>query len=384
MKVLVISSIYPNMNEPGKGVFRKQQFAELSKLCDLRVISPIPFYKKANIPFEDVVDGIRTYYPSYYFTPKIFRSLYGYFFYFSLNRFVSSLWERWPFEVILTAWAYPDGFGSTLIAKHIHVPMAIMTMGSDINIHAKYHLRKKMIRGALNNADRVISVSNSLKNRMVAIGVYPSKIEVITNGINSTIFRAIPVSVAKKTVNLPDDRKVILFAGNLVSGKGAELLIEALPHVLHEAPKALLVIAGDGVLKTQMQRRVADLGLQENVRFVGRQPLEKIPFYMNASNVFCLPSASEGCPNVVLEALSCGVPVVASDIPPIVEALQGSPSARLFPVGNVTALSEAIISTITQPMPDKEKIRMSILSWQENAKILYGTLVKVAQNKGVA
>lgn len=380
MKVLAITNLFPNIVEPGRGVFNKQQFSELSKLCDLKVVAPIPIYKNRSVPKRGSIDGIETFYPRYFMTPKVLRSLYGYFYYLSLRNTIIKIKKIWPFDIILTAWAFPDGFGSQLIAKELKVPCVIMVLGSDINIQTNYLLRKRMIVNSLNAVSMVISVSKTLKTRMIDIGVREDKITVVTNGINKDIFRPFSSFEARHALNLPHDAKIVLFAGNLVQGKGAELIVEAFPEIINKEAKALLVIAGDGKMKKTLMTRVAKLGITNRVIFVGRQSHESMPKYMNASNVFCLPSASEGCPNVILEALSCSVPIVGSDIPAIAEILEGSKNAILSPVGNVSVLSQSVLKLLSvhkdMIIPEDDRT----MSWQENATIVYRLFETIVNN----
>ena len=374
MKILAITNLFPNPAEPGRGIFNKQQFLALSKLCELKVVAPIPAHRNKTVPKDGNVAGIETFYPRYFITPKVFRSLYGFFFYLSLRKFVANLRKKWQFDMILAVWAYPDGFGSWLIAKELGVPVVIMVQGSDINLYTKYLLRRKMIAHSLNAASAVISVSRSLKQRMTDIGVNADKIKVVPNGVNKDNFKPMPLIEARGALALPLERKIVLFAGNLVAGKGADRIIEAFPLLLKAEPSALLVIVGDGAMKNTLEARAAELAISEYVIFTGRQPHEKIPHYMNASNVFCLPSDNEGCPNVILEALACSVPVVGSDVPGISEVLEGSQNSVLFPAKDISALSERIVELLSKNPDKKSEASSMSMSWQENAVKLHQIL----------
>ena len=117
MKILIITNLFPNSAEPARGIFNKQQFLELAKFCELKVIAPVPWHKSRGIPGREAIDDIDVYHPRYFMIPKICRSLYGFFFYFSLLPKIKKLYKEFEFDAILATWAYPDAFGSYLIAK---------------------------------------------------------------------------------------------------------------------------------------------------------------------------------------------------------------------------------------------------------------------------
>ena len=116
MKILVITNLFPNNKEPNRGVFNKQQMAELAKLCEVKVIAPVAWHRAKGILDEEKIEGLKVYHPRYFMIPKIGRSLYGFFFYFGIIGKIKKIYEIFKFDMILAAWAYPDGFGAALVS----------------------------------------------------------------------------------------------------------------------------------------------------------------------------------------------------------------------------------------------------------------------------
>ncbi|RKY41051.1 MAG: hypothetical protein DRP76_00680, partial [Candidatus Omnitrophota bacterium] len=355
-----------------RGIYNKQQFVELAKLCEIKVIAPLPLHYRERVPERENIDGIDTYHPRYFMIPKIGRSLYGLFFYLSLIKKVKKIYENFKFDLIFATWAYPDGFGSFLIAKTFNKPIVIKVHGSDINLYTEYFLRRKMIAYALKNCNKVIAVSKALKERIVKIGVSEDKIVVIPNGVDTDLFKPLERDRCRERLGLPQDKKIVLFVGNLVPVKGVDVLVEAFARLPADM---LLVLVGDGPLKNRLQAKVKEFGIENNVIFVGRTRHEAIPYYMNACDIFCLPSLNEGCPNVILEALACGKFVVATKVGSISEIITSGDYGILVSPKNSEALAGAINKVLEKKWnPEGISKKVSNRNWTANAEKIYEEL----------
>ncbi|MBU1043911.1 MAG: glycosyltransferase family 4 protein [Candidatus Omnitrophica bacterium] len=382
IKVLAITNLFPSSKEPTRGIFNKQQFLELAKLCDLKVVAPLPWHIKIDVPRREKIDGIKTYHPRYIMTPLIGRSLYGVFFYLSLCGFMKNLHKEFPFDVILSTWAYPDAFGSYLIAKMLKKPIAIKVHGSDINAYSAYFLRRKMIRWALSNCDKVIAVSNGLKEAMIKIGVPQEKIDVIPNGVDSNLFKPMDIGECRKKLNLPINSKIILYLGNFVSGKKLDVLIDAFYALSRLDKDILLLLVGDGTMRNVLREKVNKLRIAHCVVFAGRQLHSKMNLYINACNVLCLPSMSEGCPNVILESWACGKPVVATKVKGITELFISNERGILVEPDNVESLVRGLSQALMLDW-DCVFLKEQVLcnSWGDNAKSLFKILQDIGINE---
>ncbi len=373
MNVLVITNLFPNSIEQTRGIFNFQQIRRLTNLNDiaLRVIAPLPWYYRGDIPGDENFGGIQVSHPRYFMFPKFGRSFYGYFFYRALREPVKQLYRNFNFDIILATWVYPDGYGSYLLAKELGKPIIIKAHGSDINAYTNYTGRRKKIAAALNGANKVIAVSKGLKEKIAGIGVSEDKIALLYNGINTKLFHPLDLQACREELNIPKGKKVILYAGNFVQGKGIEHLIEAFLQKFGNSPEYFLCLTGGGILKKKLVRKVNAGGMKDNVLFVDRLSHDKMPVLMNACDVFCLPSLNEGCPNVILEAMACGKPVVGSNVGGIPELITAGKTGLLTKPADPASLAQVLENAVHKNW-DAAAIRASVekLSWEENALTL--------------
>jgi glycosyltransferase involved in cell wall biosynthesis len=361
-----------------------QQCLELAKYCDLKVVAPLPWsplvYAPAwmggeRLPERETIDGIDVYHPRYFMTPKVGRMFYGYFFYLSLLENIREIYKSFHFDVIYAPWVFPDGVGSQLIARDMGKPIIIGALGTDINSYMNYFLRRKIIARSLAGSEGVIAVSRALKNKMVENGVPDDKISVITNGVDNEVFKPLDKEQCRKTLGITSSGKAILFVGNLVRGKGIEDLVDAFSGMSERIGDSRLMIIGDGPLKNSLKRRIDKAGLKGKVNFTGKQRHDSIPLWMNACDVFCLPSHNEGCPNVVLEAMACGAPIVATNVGGIPELIVPGIDGELVPAREPKALSAAIESVLNRSKEPKDRTTPPrVQNWFENAGQVYEIL----------
>ncbi len=382
MKILVITNLFPNSIEPTRGVFNLQQLKALADTgVEAEVIAPVPWFpgvairKKwfefSQIPQEETISGFRVYHPRYIVIPGILRSLYGLFFFLGIVRKVKELQKQFRFDCIFATWAYPDGFASALVARLLGVPLVTKVHGSDINVYTKYFVRRQMIRYGLGSSTRVIVVTESLRQAINALGIPDEKVCVIRNGVDSEKFTPQDRMRCRSQLSLGTEGKIITYIGNLVPIKGADFLLEAMGILTREKNDVSLVIVGDGDERTRLQERAKELEIDKKVLFAGRKAHEEIPLWLNAADVLCLPSVDEGCPNVILEALACGKPVVASDVGGVRE-LASSDDIGLLARPKDPAHLACMLGQALEKIWDPEKIRQESLkfNWKENARRL--------------
>lgn len=381
MKILVITNLFPNKLEPERATYNRQQVCMLSKFCEIKVLAPIAWYpfkcsfdkniKISDIPNKEIIDGIEVFHPKYFMIPKVGRSLYGILFFFSILLPILKIYGSFKFDVIFATWAYPDSFASVLISKFLKMPIITKVHGTDINEYSQYWLRRRMISFTLNNSDKVISVSKALKKRMIEIGVRSEKIKVIYNGINSNIFRPLDRIQTRKELGISLDKKVILFVGNLRPVKGLDYLIDAFTQIA-KSGNIQLIIIGEGELRKHLEDKIRKYNIQDYIYMPGNRPHNEITKWMNASDLLCLPSLSEGVPNVILESLSCGVPVVASNVGGIPEIIISSDYGITVEPGNTSELKKALLECLVKTWNrDLIHVYSNKFSWYNNVKEIY-------------
>jgi teichuronic acid biosynthesis glycosyltransferase TuaC len=188
-------------------------------------------------------------------------------------------------------------------------------------------IRGRTVRHCLPRADLVMAVSNSLRDTCIAMGVSIERVHVIGNAVDTMQFHPLRKDECRRRLGLPASDRVILAVGSLTSVKGHDRLIECLPAVLRRFPEAMLCIVGPnganagGDVTRDLRLQAGRLRVDNKVRFVGEIGNCDLIYWYNAADVFCLPSRSEGSPGVVLEALACGCPTVATDVGSVSEII---------------------------------------------------------------
>ncbi len=356
MRVLVLSSVFPNAKEPNLGVFVRERVRRVARHCHLEVVAPVPWFPGnrlirgsdyVGIPRREEQDGVRVYHPRFLSVPRYLKCLDGLLYAASLLPVLLRLRRTFPFDLIDAHFTYPDGLAGTLLGKVFGCPVVITLRGSLMRL-ATYRTHRSQLRFALASAARVLSVSESLKRAAVGLGIPPEKIRVIPNGVDTMRFRPMDRAAARRALGLPLGRTILLSVGGVLQGKGQHRIVALLPRLLRRRPDLLYAVVGgerrgDPTLGL-MQRLIADHGLQGHVLLAGRRPHEEIPWWFAAADLFCLATRSEGWSNVLLEAMACGRPVVSTRVGGNPEIVTDEGLGLLVPPADDDALERAILS----------------------------------------
>jgi len=196
------------------------------------------------------------------------------------------------------------------------------------------------------------------------------QIAIVENGVDASLFHPRDRTEARAQLSLPAAGRVAVYVGRLVRDKGLFELVEAMATLPAELT---LVLVGDGVARGELEERARPLG--ERVRFAGARPLDEVPRYLAAADLFVLPSWNEGTPNVILEALACGRRVVATTVGGIPDVI-GSPAlGELVPPKDATALAQAIgRQAFADYAPSEVAAIGSRGGWAESARKLHDVL----------
>lgn len=202
------------------------------------------------------------------------------------------------------------------------------------------YLAKKM----LDRSNRIISVSQSYIAESKFLGSYKKKIRYIPNGVQLEDFN---ISYTKEECKLKLDlngKFIILFMGSLFPIKGPDILIKAIPAVIEKCDKILFIFAGGGNV-ARYQELADQMNLKKFVKFLGYVGDEK-KYYLAASDIFVLPSFAECFPLVNLEAMASGIPVIASNVGGVSDAIIDNVNGILIPPGDSEKLADAILKLI--------------------------------------
>jgi glycosyltransferase involved in cell wall biosynthesis len=181
-------------------------------------------------------------------------------------------------------------------------------------------------------------------------------VKVIPNGFRSDLFYHRGLKQCRKVLDVPLDKKIILYVGHLFELKGHRYLIEAMQEVVKHKKEVLCIILGGGKLKNKLETQIKKGGLNDHIKLVGEKTHEAIPIWMNACDVFVLPSLNEGNPNVMFEALGCGKPFVGTKVGGVPDIITSDDYGLLCEPANPEELAEKILIALDKEW-DYEKIR---------------------------
>jgi teichuronic acid biosynthesis glycosyltransferase TuaC len=390
LKILVITSVFPNEKQPTLGTFVRERMLHVAKYCDVTVVAPAPwfplirFFKKDYrplVPKIEIQDGLQVYHPKFFNLPGLIKCLDGIFFFFSSILTLYKIKKSFDFDIIDAHFAYPDGLGAVLLGRLFKKPVAITLRGTIVPL-SKYRLRRFQISFALKRADIVFSVCKALKDKAVSLGVQEEKIVVVSNGVDTNKFQPINQRDVRELLNLPLDKKIIISIGAIVKRKGFHKIIKALPFIIKRQPDILLVIVGgasvEGNFKSELDLLVERLSLQKYVLFAGNVPHRDIYKWINASDIFCLATSNEGWANVLLEALACGKPVVTTTVGGNGEVINSSNYGILVSPEEENGLENALLGAFEKEWNDKELIEYACQnSWDRAANLILGNYIKI-------
>lgn len=378
-KVLVLTSHHPSRRRPLQAVYGYYTYQALARRCELRFLAPFPWWSRLDEPLallrapRERWGDLEIEYPAWWSVPGA-TPLHAVGMAASLAWRVAAIRREFPFEAILTAWAYPDAAAAAALAALARVPLVATVLGSDINELPRRPALGFQIRRALGRARRVVAVSEALAGVVATLGVPRERIVVQHNGVDGAVFAPGDRREARAALGLPVDRRLVGYVGRLSAEKGVDVLVEAMQELVRRDPGVDLAIVGGGPLDASLRLRAGALGLGERVRFLGHRGHDELPRWLGAFDVLCLPSRREGCPNVVLEALASGRPVVASGVGGVPELLRKD-NGILVPPDRGGELADALSRALDRTW-DPGSLRGTVpsLSWDAVART-YARLV---------
>ncbi len=283
------------------------------------------------------------------------------------------------YDLIHAHWAYPMGFVAYKISVEKKIPYVVSCHGVDIDIlpFRNKKIKSKIIM-VLENAKKVIFVSDYLLKKAVSFGYSGKNAIIIPNGYDSDTFRKLDKNFLREKYSGEFDfkNKIVGFVGNLKCVKRVDKFLEMFSRIAEKYPRVEFLIVGDGELRDWLENQLKDF----KVRFTGSVSHKKVAEYMNLMDIMILPSRNEGFGCVVLEARACGVPVVASDVGGIPEALGNGGILVNSDVENFekTFATEVLKLLISNPEVIEERNIIKKYTWDEivrrEAELYYNSL----------
>jgi glycosyltransferase involved in cell wall biosynthesis len=296
MKVLLISNMYPSGGN-FSGVFIKRQIESIENL---------------GVQVAKVVKRRKN--PVGYFS-FIFYSIYKLLFY--------------DYDIVHAHYVPHSALVPAMMKRIKKKPLTVTFHGTDARIFPwKNRINRMLTMFVVNRSDRIIARSEEMKSVLEKLGCPGKKIVVISAGVDTSLFHPIDKNKARTDIGLPVDKHIVLYVGRLHEMKGVNDIYACAERM----SEILFVMVGDGAIKTNVG----------NCIFAGTKKYDEIPAWMSAADILMLPSYSEGLPNVVMEALSCGTPAIVTDVGGCPEVVKDGETGFVVPVGDVNALVERI------------------------------------------
>jgi teichuronic acid biosynthesis glycosyltransferase TuaC len=350
MRVLAITSRQPAPCD-------RQQLEELGRLCDLEVLASRTWFPGARLLARFTARHL----------PRIGGSLSAGLYAASLAREVIA--RRGRVDVVLGAGPLPDGCAAVRIGQLLGVPAVVKLRDRDLEIIRRMRGGRAQKRSVLPQAERVVVVSEALAIEAEVLGVPRDRIDVVEDGVDTDIFHPRDRAGARDALGLPQDRRLLLYAGNLALEKGVLDLARAFTTLCAQEEDVDLVIVGAGEARAALEAAVAPLG--DRVWLAGARPHGEVAHWMAAADLVVLPSWSEGTPNVVLEALASGRRVVATSVGGVPDLLTSRVLGELVPARQPAELARALERALDARFPAEEVVRAgSRGSWSDSAAAL--------------
>lgn len=395
-QLLVLSSLFPYPQRPLAGVFIQERMFRVARHMPAIFVVPVPWFPlqwlirrfrpryRPPAPRREIRDGREIHYPRFLSFPGILKSLDGLFMALAVSHWWRSYKAQVGTECIVDAhFGYPDGVAAMLFATWHSLSYTVTLRGNEFAYFQHWWCRLQL-RRVLKHASRIFTVSKALGKLAQEHGAKAGRILVVPNGVDARRFRPLDRAAARRNLGLPAEAPIIITVGWLIERKGHHRVIESLPELLQRFPKLIYLIVGEELNEPGWEQKLLAtaqrLDVSDHVRLLGAMPAWHLAEVLSASDVFVLATRREGWANVLLEAMGCGLPVVATDIPGNGEIITDASLGTLVPFGDSAALTWAIGDAISRRW-DRQKIVNYARKngWDERVEQLTGAFRGIAE-----
>ncbi len=386
IRLLVFTSLYPNAEQPRHGMFVEARLRRLvdSGLIAATVVAPVPWFPFrhqrfgtyatfARVPRREERHGIQILHPRYPVVPKLSMTVAPSLMYHTLLPALQKLKATGTdFDLIDAHYFYPDGVAAARLGRALSRPVVITARGTDVNLIPRYCLPRWQIKCAAKRSAAIVTVSSALKDRLADLGINPGKVTVLRNGVDLDRFHPRDREAIRNQFGLTGT--VWLTVGNLVETKGVHITLAALA----QTADVTLLVAGEGPEDAHLRQLAVRLGIDTRVRFLGAVPHVELTKYYNAADVMLLASISEGMPNVVLESLACGTPVIVAPFESARELVNAPEAGEVAAQRSPEAIVSAWLSLRSRlPMRAATRGVSEGLGWQPVVEAQYALYAQV-------
>lgn len=371
-RIALITPMLPLPRDATRGRYIHETARSLARLAELKVFHVSARYPRipglqprsyvdVEVPAQFELDGIEVEALRYLALPVLSRVANP----LSIRRVLLPRLRAFKPDLVLAYWIYPDGAGALLSARTLGVPAVLGALGSDIHVRAG--LMQRLTRWTLQRAEAVLTVSEAMRSTSLRdFGMPPERVHTVVNGINTAVFRPQSQAAARAALGIEAQLKLITYVGRFVVAKGLRELLQAFAALYREDASRRLVLVGDGVMRAELLHLIEAQGLRDGVLLPGALEPEAVSRWVAASDVLTLPSWSEGYPNVVVEGIACGRPVVATDVGGTREIIDVD-SGLLIPPRDPAALEAALRDALQRDWDHAGMARRMRRSWDDVA-----------------
>jgi teichuronic acid biosynthesis glycosyltransferase TuaC len=354
IRVLSLSCVYPTPVEPSRGLFVRSRLLALAAHTRLQVVAPVGLvqwgasgarrFGSAN-PSRRADGDVPVYHPRWLYPPNAGWPN-GPLLFLQLLATLAGLRGSFRWDILDAHYGHPEGVAAALCAVAFRCPFVVTIRGSEL-VHARRRMRRKLLGWSLRRADRVVAVSDELRALAIELGVPAERVALVRNGVDLDLFSPRSRDEARERLGLDGELRVVLSAGRLVAEKGHLFVLDAMRPLLDADPRLRLAIAGGpgregSTFERDLRLRLEAPEWRGRVILLGEISQLDLAEWMSAADLFCLGSLREGCPNVVVEALACGLPVVATRVGATPTLIPSEEIGVLVPAGDSKALEGAL------------------------------------------
>jgi len=343
MKGLVVTPNYPDKKNPGRGAFVAQLANELeNEGVDVSILAPKSIAnlardngKKDDINFQDIMSVERPLFPTF-----SSRKILG----FNLARFsdkgfvkavLKSKISKLTFDFYYGKFLLKGGAAAVELGKLNKKP-SFIDLGESKLLEVLDEDAKKIARSILELASGIICVSERLRQEAILLGADPGKVIVIPNRADPAIFRPMDQALCREELNLNRDVKLVAFVGYFINRKGIHYVEKSIRELNEAGHNIQGIFIGSGPLEPS----------DDICTFKGTLAHSELPIWLNAADVFCLPTVAEGNCNAINEAMAIGLPIVSSNIPDVVYQLENYHRSVLVDPRSLESIKNGIVSSL--------------------------------------
>ena len=374
MKIAVVTRYFPNSAEPWQGRSAYQIMRLIARKADVRVFFPNAAYPSWLKPPSRTYDALDTSYSppdvnmsyhDYPAAPVLSRPINGW----SAYRALLPEIRKFAPDIIHSFFLYPEGYAAMRIARVLGLPVVAKSLGSDINrlgmgfsfVHTRRLLRE---------VNFLFTVSSDLRAKAISLGANPETTQALINGCDLSVFHVMDRLEARKKLNIDSAHETVVYIGRMDVKKGLRELVEAAASLHLRRPNLHVYMIGAGPDKPAIEGAVRSNDAAGYIHLLPACSFDEVAVWMTAADLVTLPSYMEGCPNVVLEALACGRPVVASNVGGIPEIMHKE-CGELVPPRDPAALAHALASVLDRTWDPKVISALGARSWDDVAGELF-------------